>query len=204
MRVGESFVVFNGQGGEYEAEILSTADGVAQIQILAFVDVEREPALSVHLGQCLSRGERMDYAIQKSVEVGVTEITPLFSERCNVKLAEDRIEKRMRHWQQVIISACEQSGRLIIPTLHPPMPLREWVSCAEGTKFICDFQPQASVSEPVQRASVLIGPEGGFDETEVAFAHEQGFQSLTLGKLTLRTETAPVVALTRLYAFSGV
>jgi 16S rRNA (uracil1498-N3)-methyltransferase len=198
MRVGEQFVIFNGEGGEYGAEIISTAASVAHIQILEFFDVSREPEVKVHLGQCLSRGERMDYAIQKAVEVGVAQITPLFSERCNVKLNDERIEKRITHWQKVILSACEQSGRTEIPTICRPMELRDWVKQCKGIGFICDFQKEGEIEYTFDHANILIGPEGGLDDSEISFAHQHNFQSLSLGSLTLRTETAPVVALTRL------
>ncbi len=199
MRAGEHVIVFNGEGGEYVAELVNVAAGSAQLRLVEFVDISREPAISVHLGQCLSRGERMDYAIQKAVEVGVAKITPLFSERSNVKLATERIEKRLQHWQQVIISACEQSGRTILPVLNQPMALREWVNHCEGVRFICDFKPdQEGDTKVFESANVLIGPEGGFDENEIQLAYESGFLPLNLGKLTLRTETAPVVAISKL------
>lgn len=198
MRAGDQFVIFNGEGGEYKAELVDVAAGAAQIRLLEFVDVLREPRVKIHLGQCLSRGERMDYAIQKSVEMGVSQITPLFSERSNVKLPKERIEKRMRHWQQVIISACEQSGRTILPILSEPITLERWVAMCHGVSFICDFKPDDFVEHSFDAANLLIGPEGGFDEKEAQLAHENGFLSLSLGELTLRTETAPVVAMAKL------
>ena len=200
LRVGERVIVFNGEGGEFEAELVSTAGGVAQLRVIEFIDIQREPELKVHLGQCLSRGERMDYAIQKSVEVGVAEITPLFSKRSTVKLSQERLLKRMRHWQQVIISACEQSGRTILPILHEPKPLAEWIAQCEGVSFICDVKPNVNNNHQFKAANLLIGPEGGFDPLEIQLAYDHNFQSLYLGKLTLRTETAPVVAITQLIA----
>jgi 16S rRNA (uracil1498-N3)-methyltransferase len=198
MRIGEKLLVFSGAGGYYSSKLVSAANGVAQLQVLEFFDVLNEPPVYVHLGQCLSRGERMDYAIQKSVEVGVGEITPLFSERSNVKLPEERIEKRMQHWQKVIISACEQSGRTVLPILHRPMKIEQWIAQCEGVSFICDFKPDGLVEGTFDKANILIGPEGGLDANEIQLAHESGFHSLFLGNLTLRTETAPVVAISKL------
>ena len=199
LRVGNELVVFNGQGGEYLAELV-TAGRQAEVLLKQFCDIKREPAISVHLGQCLSRGERMDYAIQKAVEVGVAEITPLFCERSNVKLPSDRIAKKIQHWQGVIISASEQSGRTIVPVLHQPIWLSDWVSQCEGASFICDFNPSDQLTHDFQQANLLIGPEGGLTPTEIELAYHYGFQSLHLGNLTLRTETAPIVAITKLTA----
>ncbi len=196
MRIGDELVVFNGRGGEYRARIKSAAKAGAEIELLQFNDVQREPPVAVHLGQCLSRGERMDYAIQKSVEVGVAEITPLFSKRSNVNLATERVANRMRHWQQIIISACEQSGRTLLPVLHEPVPIDHWITKLRGNNFICDFQSGIDDRYNLTSANILIGPEGGFDPLEVALAHQHGFKSFYLGPLTLRTETAPVVAIT--------
>lgn len=197
MRVGESLIVFNGRGGEYSAELVAVGQQAA-IKLQEFYDIKREPSVAVHLGQCISRGERMDYALQKSVEVGVAEITPLFAERCNVKLDAGRIRKRMQHWQAIVISACEQSGRTTVPVLHEPVELTTWVQQCRGVSFVCDFQPTTSGDMNFKMANLLIGPEGGLTTEEIAFAHQHEFRSLFLGQLTLRTETAPVVAITTL------
>ena len=199
LRVGEEIVLFNGDGGEYRATISGQTKQLAELSIHAFDPIDREPTLAIHLGQCLSRGERMDYAIQKSVEVGVAEITPLLSSRCNVKLADERIEKRLAHWQNIIISACEQSGRTRLPILNPPVELKDWVSRCKGLSFVADFQQNPIVHDGnIRQANLLIGPEGGLTSDEIQFAHQHQFQSLSLGKLTVRTETAPVVAITQL------
>ena len=200
LRVGEALIVFNGEGGEYHAKIIGQAKQCAQLQIVEFDAVDRESLLAIHLGQCLSRGERMDYAIQKSVEVGVAEITPLLSSRCNVKLANERIDKRLAHWQSIIISACEQSGRTRIPILNPPMVLTDWISQCQGLSFVADFQREPITTEPTTKhVNLLIGPEGGLTPGEIQLAHQHQFHSLSLGKLTLRTETAPIVAITQLH-----
>lgn len=199
LRVGESLIVFNGEGGEYHAKLIGHIKQAAQLHIVHFDSVDREPSLAIHLGQCLSRGERMDYAIQKSVELGVDEITPLLSLRCNVKLADERIEKRLGHWQNIIISACEQSGRTRIPQLNPPMVLTDWLSQCRGLSFVADFEQESIAPDlTIKHVNVLIGPEGGLTRDEIYLAQEHDFKSLSLGPLTLRTETAPIVALTKL------
>ena len=115
-KVAAEIILFNGQGGEFIAEIIAIETRQAKVKIKEFIDKNIEAPIDIHLGQVISRGEKMDYTLQKSVELGVNKITPLFSQRCGVKLNAQRIEKRMQHWQQIVISACEQSGRTIIPT----------------------------------------------------------------------------------------
>lgn len=197
LRRGDGLIVFNGQGGEYEAAITSTAQGQAELVVGNFLPVDRESPVAVHLGQGLSRGERMDYAIQKAVEVGVASITPLFTERCNVKLTPDRVDKRMMHWEKVIISACEQSGRTKIPALHRPVALTDWLPEAPGRRLACmisDDPPTTRVSPIDQAVSLLIGPEGGLTTAECDAAKSQAFSPFSLGFCTLRTETAAPVA----------
>ena len=160
--------------------------------------------LSVHLGQGLSRGERMNYAIQKSVELGVAAITPLLTERCNVTLSAERLQKRLDHWRKVIISACEQSGRTRIPTIHPPQPMNNWIDHCEGLRFICNFNEDAQANTTrSSKASLLVGPEGGLTDNETSYAHQNEFRPLSLGPRVLRTETAAVVALTKLQMKCG-
>lgn len=200
MKPGEKIVLFNGEGGEFVAELTHAHKNKAQARVEVFVDVEREPKLKIHLGQCLSRGERMDYAIQKSVECGVTEITPLVSSRCNLRLNQERSDKRMEHWYRVIISACQQSGRTKIPLLHAPMSLEDWVAKSLGTSFVCDTDAVAApLMIPIGSiANVLIGPEGGLTSDEIQFAKQHQFQSLSLGPTILRTETAAIAAIIKL------
>lgn len=199
LRIDEKLIVFNGTGGEYHATLVGIVKNLARICIDKFDAVDREPTLAIHLGQCLSRGERMDYAIQKSVEVGVTEITPLLATRCNVKIQEERLDKRLTHWRHIVISACEQSGRTCIPTLNPPMALRDWVMQCQGVNVVADFNhEEITLDALTKHINLLIGPEGGLTTDEIEFAKAHHFKSLCLGPLTLRTETAPIVAITQL------
>ena len=197
MKPSDPLILFNGRGGCWQARIHSVNKRQVQVVPLEHISKDNESPLNISLGQSLSRGERMDYALQKAVEVGVTEITPLFTERCEVKLNSDRQEKRLRHWQQVIISACEQCGRNMIPAIHPPVALEQWISSRTSElNFVLHHrtsQALAGYSTP-QSVSLLIGPEGGLTADEISAAEQSGFHPLALGPRVLRTETAPVAA----------
>jgi len=152
----------------------------------------------VHLGQGISRGERMDYVVQKSVELGVDKITPLYTERCGVKISKERLAKKIAHWQAVAISACEQSGRCVVPQIMQPQTLSEWLSMQSGIAFVCDPKSNQRIphnTEQPTSLSLLIGPEGGLTDDEIKSAYNAGLQSLSLGPRVLRTETAAVVSL---------
>lgn len=200
LKSGHPLRVFNGQGGQYQATLCDVEKRSANIAIGEFEDLNNESAIKVTIGQTLSRGERMDYAIQKSVEAGVYAIQPLFSERCEVKLEDKRIEKRLAHWQQVAISAAEQCGRGVVPEVRMPVALEEWLpECNEMLKFTLHHHSAKPIKhyrlETDQQICLLIGPEGGLTEHEVQLSEKQGFNPITLGPRVLRTETAPVVAL---------
>lgn len=140
----------------------------------------------------------MDWAIQKATELGVAEITPLVTERCEVRLKDERADKRLAHWRQIVISACEQCGRSVLPKIHPPMLLEDWLAQVQADlKWVLHPVASALTSEQVpKRLAMLIGPEGGLSDTDMQAATVQGFQGIRLGPRILRTETAPVVALT--------
>ena len=199
LKQGDALTLFNGQGGEYEAELIAVQKKHASARINQFNTRERESPLPIILGQCISRGEKMDYTIQKAVELGVTGIVPLFSERCGVKLNQERQSKRLQHWQSVIISACEQSGRNRIPALHQAMPLHEWLlQLNTSLKLVLD--PGSSdalncLSKPEKDLALLIGPEGGLSDAEIRSAINAGFNGVRLGPRILRTETAGLTAL---------
>lgn len=192
--------VFNGKGGQFHATLCDVEKRSASIAITQFEQLNNESPLKVTIGQSLSRGERMDYAIQKAVESGVYAIQPLFSERCEVKLQDSRAEKRQQHWQQVAISAAEQCGRGIVPTVHSPIELNDWVGkCNEVLKLTLHHHSAKPISQLEcpnnNQIYLLIGPEGGLSEKEVQLSESKGFNAITLGPRVLRTETAPVVAL---------
>lgn len=194
--------VFNGKGGQFHATLHDVEKRSASISITQFEPLNNESPLQITIGQSLSRGERMDYAIQKAVEAGVYAIQPLFSERCEVKLQDNRAEKRQQHWQQVAISAAEQCGRGIVPIVHSPIELIDWLEktkCNEVLKLTLHHHCIKPISqlEPQKNNQIflLIGPEGGLSEKEVQVSESKGFNSIALGPRVLRTETAPVVAL---------
>lgn len=197
LTVGAAVQLFDGSGQEYRGRLSSVTKKAVQVDLLERFDGLAESSLHIHLGQGLSRGERMDWAIQKATELGVAEITPLFTERCEVRLNADRLQKRLEHWQQIAISACEQCGRSKVPVVHAPQQLKDWQARVQADlKLVLHpvAQPLSQHNAP-NTLAFLIGPEGGLTEAEVAQAGQYDFQPARLGPRVLRTETAPVVAL---------
>ena len=201
---GASLRLFNGKGGEWQSE-LSFVDGVAFATPLTFNAEDNESPIAVTLLQGIGRGERMDYAIQKAVELGVAAIQPVFTERTVVKLSGPRLEKRQQHWQAIVVAACEQSGRNKLPALLPAVHLPEALALEAEQKWVLApsaEQALASVSQPAT-VGLLIGPEGGLSDGEIAQAESQGWQPWQLGPRVLRTETAGSAALAVLQAKWG-
>ncbi|MDP3815690.1 16S rRNA (uracil(1498)-N(3))-methyltransferase [Pseudomonas sp.] len=195
--VGDAVQLFDGSGQEFLGELIEAGKKNVRVELRETFAGQAESPLHIHLGQGLSRGERMDWAIQKATELGVTEISPIVSERCEVRLKDERADKRMAHWRQIAISACEQCGRSVIPSIHPPISLSDWLEQVHADlKLVLHpvAEPWASHPQP-QSLAFLIGPEGGLTDGEVAQAQSQGFHAARLGPRVLRTETAPVVAL---------
>jgi 16S rRNA (uracil1498-N3)-methyltransferase len=201
MQPDQALQLFNGDGNNYGATITEVSKKQVIVRI---TDVQANPVespLQIHLGQAISRGDRMDFAIQKAVELGVTEITPLFTERCGVKLDGDRLIKRNEQWQKIAISACEQCGRSVIPTVHSAIPLAQWLS-QQTNSLQLTLDPRASATIKTLAASqhirLVIGPEGGFTDAEVAATSQAGFTGIQLGPRVLRTETAALSAISAL------
>jgi len=197
MAEGDAVQLFDGSGQEYRGALMEVGKKRVRVQLNEAFAGQPESSLAVHLGQGLSRGERMDWAIQKATELGVNQITPIISERCEVRLKDERAEKRQAHWQQIAISACEQSGRSTVPVIHPPQLLSDWLKGNEAElKLVLHpvAEPLVSHAKPASLA-FLIGPEGGLSDAEVSQAQAAGFHAARLGPRVLRTETAPVVAL---------
>ncbi|PYC35813.1 16S rRNA (uracil(1498)-N(3))-methyltransferase [Pseudomonas protegens] len=197
MAEGDALQVFDGSGMEFRGTLVEVGKKRVRVQLDERFAGQDESPLQIHLGQGLSRGERMDWAIQKATELGVSEITPIFSERCEVRLKDERADKRLLHWRQVAISACEQCGRSRVPLIHPPVLLADWIKQTQADlKLVLHpvAQPLESHAKP-QTLAFLIGPEGGLSDAEVEQAHGVGFLPARLGPRVLRTETAPVVAL---------
>lgn len=201
MQIGDALRVFNGQGGEYAAIITAIDKKKVSIALGDFDPINRESPLQIHLGQSLALGDRMDYAIQKCVEMGVHEITPLWTERSNVKLDPARLESRLQHWQKLIISACEQCGRNYLPLLHAPVSFSTWINKPAELKLILQAGGQALKSlPPTKNILMTVGPEGGFSHSELSLAAAQGWTSISLGPRILRTETAGLAAIAALQA----
>ena len=206
LRPGCSLTLFDGQGCEYPAQLQSVDSAQAWAVVQPGCTVDRESPLQTHLGLGLSLGERMEYALQKAVELGVSCITPLQCQRSELKLSAQRAQKRHQRWQQIIISACEQCGRNRLPRLQPLQKLQPWLEAVEAEhKWLLHpraAQVRGEAAAPRQVA-LLIGPEGGLTEYEVDLAVAQGFVCKTLGPRVLRTETAPLVALALLQSQWG-
>lgn len=201
-KVGDTAVLFDGTGGEYTAELISIDKKSAQAKLHAHNPINRSPPFAVSIGLVMSRGDRMDYAIQKACEMGVHQIQLLTSERCQAHLKYERDFKKIEHWQGVAIAACEQCGLNIIPSIAPPVPLESWVAdCADALKLVLALSDgKPAFPNPLPSSiTLLIGAEGGLSPAEISFATEHGFVPWTIGERVLRTETAPVVALTALH-----
>jgi len=206
MQVGDPLSVFDGKGTEAVARIEQLSKQQVTIIIESQVDSVAESPLKIHLVQGISRGERMDFVVQKSVELGVASITPLFTERCEVKLTGDRLEKRIAHWQKVAVSACEQSGRSVVPAILPARTLEPWLQQLSGQAVIGDplsDQPLSQLVVSTSEITLAIGPEGGFSEHELQQARQAQVSGVTLGPRILRTETAALVAITVLQSCFG-
>lgn len=197
MKEGDLIRLFDGSGAFFPATLIQTSKKHVSVKTAGKELCHTESSLHTHIGQVMSRGDRMDYAIQKSTEMGVTEITPLISERCEVKLNQEREEKRLRHWQQVAISAAEQCGRASIPHIHPVQSIDDWIGSREGLSLVLhhrDTQQLSTLGKP-DSVNILIGPEGGLSEAEITLALQHQFIATTLGPRVMRTETAPITAL---------
>ncbi len=208
---GAPLVLFNGQGGEYQAVLASAGKREASARVTCHVSREIESPLPVVLAQCMARGTRMDYTLQKAVELGVTAIVPLTSERCEVRLSPEKVAGRLQHWEGVCISACEQCGRNRVPAVHPPAALADWLRQDAGAqshalKLVLDTagdQRLHHLPAPAGTVVLLSGPEGGLTGAEIAMARGCGFTPLGLGPRTLRAETAPLAALTAIQTLWG-
>lgn len=206
LKKGFQLTVFNGDGHEYAAQVEVVSREGVWLVIGAGCFRDSESPLFTHLGLGISRGERMDFALQKAVELGVSRITPLLTEHCVVRLDEDKKGHRLHHWQRIIRSACEQSGRNRLPTLDEPLALDDWLEQPAGLRLFLD--PQGTVGldclTPHEgQVTLLSGPEGGFAEGERGRARDAGFTPIRLGPRILRTETAVLAALAAVQTIWG-
>lgn len=205
---GDAVTLFNGRGGEYAARIAAIGKRDVEVEIGRHDPVERESPLAVTLVQAVSSGERMDLTIQKAVELGVTRIVPVASERSVVRLQGERADKRVAHWQQVAISACEQCGRNRIPEVRMISPLDVWLAAEVSDALRWVLLPGAhtvlrDLPRPQKQIDLLVGPEGGLTEAEAEAARRAGYRPVRLGPRVLRTETAAPALLAALQALWG-
>jgi 16S rRNA (uracil1498-N3)-methyltransferase len=201
LRQGDALALFNGRGGEFAGRIESMDKAKVSVRTAAHAEIERESPLEVILAQGISRGERMDYTLQKAVELGISAFVPVTTQRSVVQLDTDRAVKRLEHWRKIIIGACEQCGRNRLPALEPIHTLPEWLTREQtGERFILD--PGAEENSLLQaspgRVILLAGPEGGFSEEERRAVKQAGYRGLRLGPRILRTETAALAAISAL------
>lgn len=201
-------MLFDGRGTVHDAVIARCARGAVSVQVRASRREDRESPLQVTLAQAVSSGERMDYTIQKAVELGVSGIQPLMSERCVVRLSGERAHKRVAHWQAVVNSACEQCGRNQVPQVLPVLPLRQWLDGAAGMGLKLLLDPESGMgirqfAQPGGAVCVLAGPEGGLNPAERDDVLRAGFRALRLGPRILRTETAAVALLAAMQTLWG-
>lgn len=207
IRPGADLVLFNGDGSNYFAQLETASKKQVQVKIISRSEPEQECPVQIHLCISISKGERMDFAIQKSIELGVSEITPLFSQHGVVNLNDERLQKRQQHWHKVMISACEQSGRCRIPLLNHAMELDKWLEMPHsGTGLILDPRSEVrigSLNQPGKRITILVGPEGGLSNAEITSAKDHGFTGISLGPRILRTETAPLATIAAIQTLWG-
>ena len=209
LRVGDEITVFDGTGPEWAATIAAMTKSTVTLALGDPHETALESPLKVHLVQGISRGERMDFVVQKATELGVKRITPVLTEYGVVKLDDKRAEKRREHWESVAASACEQCGRTRLPLVDMPLPLKHWFGAKPADADV-DLvlapgagTPLPSVAAPQTKVCILIGPEGGFSQTEIEDAEIAGFKAVSLGPRILRTETAAAAALAVMQANWG-
>lgn len=210
MRTGETISTFNGQGGEYLATLDQISKSSVTANITEFDPTDRESPLAITLAQGISRGDKMDFTIQKAVELGVSHIAPITTQRGNVHLDEKRWTKKQAHWQKIIISACEQCGRNRLPTLAPVENLQTWASHDQAAlKLVLDPHSEHALStqfadaEAPQSVSFVIGPEGGLSPDEITQLKNLGFLGIRLGPRVFRTETAALAVIAMLQTRFG-
>lgn len=198
MSDGDAVRLFNGDGTEYQARLESCSKKTAQARIEGSNHTDEPLTLELNLGQVISKGDRMDFVVQKATELGVSRIVPLWSERCDVRLKGDRLEKKVEHWRKVAISACEQCGRNHVPEIAAPLEFSNWLEQANSDlKLVLHPHNQKPLGQhtPPNSVDIAIGPEGGFTASEIELAQQAGFEGLLLGPRILRTETAALTAL---------
>ena len=201
LKVGDQFALFNGDSFDYVVKVIEISKHKTSVEIIDKYEVNHESPLKITLAQGIAAGDKMDWVIQKTVELGIESIQPLFTERSIVKLDRVRADKKLEHWRTVAISACEQTGRAIIPEILSPLPLSQWLSAQQkknNLKLILTPSKAQNINQlekPSSSIDFMVGPEGGFSDKEMALALNSAFIPINFGQRILRTETASIVAL---------
>jgi 16S rRNA (uracil1498-N3)-methyltransferase len=209
LNAGDALSLFNGDGFDYGCELNSVKKSETLAKVKSSVKIENESNLNITLLQGISSGDRMDTALQKAVELGVAKIIPIKTERSVVKLDEEKARKRVEHWRNIMIAACEQSGRAMIPQVEAPISLVIWLaSHAANNVMRITLDPLADktladLAKPTSEIQLLVGAEGGLSANEIALASQHGFVGIQLGKRILRTETAPLAAIAAMQTLWG-
>ena len=203
IKKGREVVLFNGEGidgklGEFKGFIQDVNRKKVTVICTDFIEKDTQSLVNITIGACLIKNDRMDWLIQKATELGVNSITPLLSENTDVKHSQERLEKKQNHWQQVMINACEQSGRTTLVRIHSPQAFIDYVAASRADHKLILHPNTLNKNEAPQRPKtidLLIGPEGGFTEDEVKLAQVHDFAAMTMGPRILRAETAPLAAI---------
>ena len=207
LQEGDACVLFNGDGHDYDARITAIGKREARAQVLSARRVDNESPLRITLLQGIARGEKMDWILQKATELGVVRFLPVSSDRSEVKLDAQRADKRLAHWRGIVVSACEQSGRAVVPDVAAPQALAQSAASRAGRGFILDPFAEASLASlqgtTLRDCTIAIGPEGGWSPRDRELLLAAGFEGLRLGPRVLRTETAGIAAIAALQALSG-
>lgn len=207
LQPGDACVLFNGDGHDYEARIVAAGKREARADVLSARRVDNEAPLRVTLLQGIARGEKMDWILQKATELGVARILPVDSERSEVKLDPARAQKRLAHWREVVVAACEQSGRAVVPDVLPPQALAQAAPLREGHGLLLDPQGATSLAtlggQAFDACTLAIGPEGGWSPRDRGQLDAAGYEGVRLGPRILRTETAGIAAIAALQALRG-
>lgn len=204
--VGQKVVLFNGDGMDYAADIMAFGRDEVHLKVHDGVPARAESPLQLTLVQAVSRGERMDFTLQKATELGVTSFQPVFTARTEVRLTADKAARRVEHWRKVVISACEQSGRGRVPLVQEPLDMHDWLQTeSQASRLVLEPGARQSLAGfPVTKAvELLVGPEGGLEELELELLDRQGVEPVSLGPRILRTETAGPAAVAILQARAG-
>lgn len=201
---GDPLILFNGDGFDYPAVISEINKKRCVVKINNRYDPKNESPLRIHLMQAIARGDKMDFIIQKAVELGVTEITPVFTERCHVKLDAKRLSKKLEHWNKTIVSASEQSGRAALAKLNRPVTVEQIEACDQCSVYLEPTADESFKQMNIDKSvRIMIGPEGGFSTSDQARLKHQQFKGVKMGARILRTETAGLTSIALLQSLHG-